>query len=273
MKLLDTKKVWFLDKDFKLANVDNYPIENKKYKKAFIEINNEIYKIKKRNINILYNELLGEKISEYFKLKTVKSILTTFSNINVKLDKLNLFLLTKSFIDTNKLYFNINKLDLLDYFNCFEMVDSLKGYYNKELHMFLFIDELDLDNIKIDLKKMIIRDYITNQGDRNRNNFLYEYNDNHVKMMPLYDYEHSFMYRKYTNKFEFDPLDKDIRNHIHNDLFIQELLIKALDLNINNIFDIILEEYHILLNNLEKENYNKIIDNQKKEILEYKLVK
>ena len=27
MKLLDTKKVWFLDKDIKLANVNNYPIE------------------------------------------------------------------------------------------------------------------------------------------------------------------------------------------------------------------------------------------------------
>lgn len=273
MKLLDSSKIWFLDKNFKLANVETYPIENKRYKKSFIVINDDIYKIKKRNIFILYNELLGEAISEYFKLKTVKSILTTFSNINTNLDKLNLFLLTKSFIDNNKLYTNINNLDILEYFNCFEMINSLKCYYNEDLHLFEFIDKNDLEEIKKDLKKMVIRDYITNQGDRNRNNFLFEYNNSHVKMMPLYDYEHSFMFRKYTNKFEFDPLDRDIRCHIHNDLYIQELLIKALNLNIDLIFNKILDEYRITLNKQEQENYTKILDSKKKEILEYKLIK
>ena len=240
--------------------------------KYFNKIDSKIYHIKSVcEKNVIY-EFLGKVISEYFGDKQLESrlIVNEYGRY---------YLITENFIKGGSYYTNIlsdifhnlkfdrnKRLDLfnLDLFDCLRFGDVLFKV-NKE----------DLIKLKYSLKSMIINDFMRNQSDRCYRNFMFEYNFNSLKLMPLYDFEYSFFDNEeyLENIFKFYVNNENTINYVRNDEQFQELLYRAMDLDMDKIFIKLFDLYPIRLSDSEINMYKSIINDKKENIKKYNLIK
>ena len=241
---------------------------NKCYEEHFIKKDGIIYHRRNNIPEFLLNELIGELISEYFDIKTVKSILYK-SN-----DSFKYTLLTKLFTNNNENYSYIDKLfpNYQKREDIFNLNNLNKIYLNNK------IINMNIDShIKLlrELKKMIVLDYIIDNRDRVNINFIFNQDKDKVELKELFDFESAFT--KITNKnynvFKFNLNKKHDVKYLKNDEEFNELFELALNLDINKIFKRLKDEYPIILNSKDKLLYESVIKKKQNEIKTYKLVK
>ena len=246
------------------------------YKNNFIKYNNQIYYLKKcnphRNMSHILNEIIGEYISKYFNLNTVHNIL-----IRDKDKKYGV--MTRNFIDNkddyfyfdNSLFVNLENTPLVGLDN----LNNLDYVFDKKSKQI----QLDDNNLNIfikNVKKLIVRDFITRQTDRHSENIIVRCIENKVYLMPIFDYEHSFCnddYYTFYHIFDFNLLLDKVCYIIRHDYYFQELLIHAMKLDIKYIIDRIENDYSIKLDNKEKECYREVIERQQNKIKKYRLIR
>lgn len=243
-----------------------------KYSHQFVKKDDVIYHAKLRRINLVVNEILGELISEYFDLDTVKSKIFRGGQPRY------CWLLTKNFTNfnekysyfTDKLFPNLNLEEGLDKLYCLYQI------YDKEIDKIYTVDENDLKKLILSLKKLIVRDFMTNQVDRHYANFVLCYDKSFIKLMPVFDYEHSFKdgtIAKEFNIFDFKIWNDSAQDFIKEDDTFQELFEKALKLNMRKIIKKMCEEYPIRLSSSEKWDYESVTRERKNDIKRYKLIR
>ncbi len=212
------------------------------------------------------NELLGEVISEYFDLDTVHY---QVAQLCVKGEEPEYGLVSKNFCSKEYLYtrtwdYNLTRGDI-------HYLDNLRDICK---------NEEEFKQLLSDMKKFIIRDFYTSQGDRSGNNFLFQEKKDGSegkRLAPLYDYENAYQIypsRIYNNQILYvDMKDKELPNFFKKDKEYQESLCKIRDADMNQLMDIVEERHNILIPNDLKEYY-RTIDKEKKEIIkEYRLVR
>ena len=120
---------------------------------------------------------------------------------------------------------------------------------------------------------MIISDYIRKHSDRDFKNFMFEYDKSHCRLMPLYDFEFSFLqYEKVLrNTFNFNISNKRVNEYIRNDNQFQELLELTIKMDMKLIFDKLFDEYPVRMIKEEIINYNNIVEENKEKIKRYSL--
>ena len=127
------------------------------------------------------------------------------------------------------------------------------------------------------LKGMIISNFIRNQKDRLCRNFMLEIYGNHVKLCPLYDFEYSFLLvKKYAvedNVFDFNIENKKVCKYIRKDNDFQILLNMVMDIDFKIIIEELYDMYGIIFTNEEKDNYIRIINENKNNIKTHKLLR
>lgn len=264
-KLSDEDKKQILSYDFKINR--------------FIKLDNTLYYFKKAyNHKYIYllNELMGELVSKYFKLQTVHNELIKYTN---EYNKIRYGLISKNFIDnpknckylSSKLFPNLDKeKDIgLDNLNNLKTVIDNDKYY-RETNNITYAKLLE------DLKKLIIRDFITSQTDRHNYNMIFKIIDNNICLMPVFDYEHSFMnneYRTFFHIFDFNLKLKKVREYIKNDNIFQQLLYKSYSLKPELLIEELEDIYPVKLNDIEKDSYIYSINKKQELIKKYKLIK
>ena len=238
------------------------------YKDQFIKKDDVIYHRKDNDINYIVNELLGELVSNYFSLDTVNGKLYKYFN--------EYTLLTELFTDSNCRYYFINDLFVgykKSIYNSFDNLNILNKIKcdGREID----VNKESLKKLLNDIKAMIVRDFITNTKDRHSANFMFFCDKDIVKLMPLYDYEYSFVDGGYrdTNVFSIDLHNaKIIDIFLHDDKF-QELLELAMKLDMKKIITLFEEKYPISLSRLDKQDYIGVIKEKQKLIKQYKLLR
>jgi len=241
------------------------------YINDFVKKDEIIYHKKQTTLKRTVNELIGEMISDYFNLNTVHSFLCRDYNNY-------LYLLNELFTNKNNKYGYLNK-NLFPNFlitKNLENLNSLNLIYDKEYNKKYTITNESFSKLKNNLKKLIIRDFITLTSDRWEKNIMFDYDKNIVRLMPVFDYEFSFKEGSldpYNNVFKIRLNDKKTIDFIRNDDTIQENLEKAMLLNMKYIFTRLKEEHNINLSITEKWDYKNIIRERKKDIMSYKLIK
>lgn len=259
----------FKNKYLKLNLLDKVKIK-KHNNTDFCKINNELYHYKVRTMRYVLNELLGENVSMYFGLDTVQSIFMRHESFKEKY-----ILLTKIFEmhDYDYAYFNKNTFPNIEKTNDvgLDNLDKLDvvSYKGK-------IQNYNVYALKYNLKKMIVRDFITNQTDRHEKNFLFKINKSNIELLPLFDYEYSFycdFFESFQNLFNFDLNSKKVVKLLREDEDFQLLLIKAMEMNIDRLFEKIEDEYPVFFGTGAKEMYKDVVLKNQNKILEYKLIK
>lgn len=240
------------------------------YINDFVKMKNNIFHMKIFSLNEVVCEVIGELISDYFKLDTVHSLMYK--------DEGNYFvLLTKIFTNSNSKY---GFIDELFYENIYEAkdlctLDEIKEVIDPITYDIYKIKKGCLERLILGLKKIIIRDFITNQRDRHPENFMFCYDKDCIELMPLYDYEHSFVKDddEINNLLSLNLNKKNVVEYVRKDATFQELFERALLLNMKEIFKRLKEEYFIELNSVERWDYEEIVRKKQNEIKEYKLVR
>lgn len=244
------------------------------YLDDFIKKDNVIYHKRQLEIKYLINELINELISEYFNIKTVNSILYKVNNINSKY-----CLLTKLFTNSENKYSDMLELfpkfyEAKNSLDNYLILNNLNEFFNKEDNKNYKLKNKNREKLILDIKTMIIRDFITNTTDRHIDNFMFYYDQNNVELMPLYDYEYSFLDGdEVGNYFELDFNNEKILEILRNDETYQILLEKSMLLEIKNIIKNLEERYPIKLSSKDKMKYENVIIKNKEKIKEYKLIK
>ncbi|MDE6292628.1 MAG: hypothetical protein K2L98_02980, partial [Bacilli bacterium] len=139
------------------------------------------------------NELLGEVISEYFGLDTVHY---SVAKLIVEGKEPTIGVVSENFCSPDYKYTRIFDYKLAA--GDIRYLESLRSICTSD-------EEFKL--LFADLKKFIIRDFYTSQGDRNGNNFLFrEKRDGSEgkRLADLYDYEN--VYELYPRNFVHNPL-------------------------------------------------------------------
>lgn len=237
------------------------------YIKDFVKRNNMIYHVRKNSLIEIIDEILGELISDYFELKAVRSELYK--------DDGTYFLLTELFTNVTKKYSYIDKLfpENIVYGNLCEL-ENISIYKDLEYDKCYDIDKNCLKKLLVDLKKLVVVDYITGQNDRHSENFMFCYNKEFIKLMPVYDFGSLFNVFSNCNTLLGFNLDlENIVEFIRNDDTFQELLEKVMNFKIKDIFRRLENEYPIKLSMSEKWDYESFINSKKYEIKKYKLIR
>lgn len=256
IKKIDTRDV------LELSRAYNYPY----YKRYFYYVNNKLCHLKTYYMlsNYLVNELLGRLLSCSFGCESVE--LKFFLSSSA----CEFYLISDNFINKNLKYTSLNSESF-----------SLNFKYNRNnISLIERIDNLNfnLDDLKIlkrDLKRMVIIDFILKGYDRAFRNFMIMYNNKNIKLMPLYDFEFSFLESDsdFSNAFEFDFNDYDEVSYIRNDMDFQRILYNAMNINMKKIIDEFHDKYPIRLDKDEISKYNSIVTGQQEEIMRRKLIK
>lgn len=247
------------------------------YKDNFIKYNNKIYYLKKciysRNMSHILNEIIGEYVSKYFKLDTVHNILIKYG-IDMKYG-----LITKNFVDNRKYYYYFNDTLFVKLNN--DSLVGLDNLYNLDLvydknYNIIKVDNNCLNIFIKNIKKLIIRDFITKQTDRHSKNMVIKCINDKIFLMPIFDYEHSFYNDDclaFNHIFDFDLLLDKVCYIVRNDDYFEQLLKYAMNMNINDIINEVEYNYHIKLDKYEVECYNNVVELQKSKIKKYRLIR
>lgn len=225
----------------------------------WVKIDNEYFYYK--GINYIYTfleELLGEQISKYFDLNTVHYEIAKRTFKNSKL--ICYGLLSKNFRLKNKRYLEGSDLHLSKYSN-FDLFYHLEEYNENGVY----------DLLISDLKKMLIRDFYTNQKDRmTDNNFFFQVDNGKIRLSPLHDYEYSFeeVSSKYTNLFaSFDLHDTKVIDFFQKDKEFYFLIQKILLLDMKKILENIEQIYQLEISTYHKNHYIHYDEQVKENIL------
>lgn len=248
---------------------------NEYYENNFIKYNGKIYYAKFKNDYAIFNELLGEKISEYFKLQTIKSKLI---KLEIKRKHILYGTMSLNFVQENENYSHLDK-DLFPFIKIkndvgLDNLNKLRIFKGK--NMIHIMDKKCYIELLCDFKKLIVRDYISRQCDRNSKNIMLKYNGNKVELMPVYDYENSFFlnfYSEYCNIFNFDYRNKLVKDFVRNDNYFQELMYRAMDIDIFSLIEMIEDEYGVHLKDEEKIDYSNFISLRKSMIRGFNLIR
>lgn len=205
------------------------------------------------------NELLGEIISEYFGLDTVhyRVALLKVAGKNPEYGLVSENFCSPDYIYTRTWDHNLGRMDIFELDRLINICNS-----SEEYKMLLS-----------DMKKFIIRDFYTSQGDRSGNNFLFRQKKDESegkRLAPLYDYENSFESSSpeiYCNQIlHLDMKDPRLPKYFKKDSEYQENLCKISDANIDKLMKIVEERHNILIPNDIKEYYRES-DKEKKDII------
>ena len=204
-------------------------------------------------------------VSEYFGDETVNKKVVRAYNTGIY------YLLSDNFIYDGFRYCNFNddkfkSLNFKNHNNSILLIDKIDTLdFNKE----------DLKLLKQDLKRMVISDYISKVQDRAYRNFMVRYHKDRINLLPLYDYEFSFLESDelYQNVFTFDNSNFDEIEYIRNDEDFQKYLYRAMDLDMKKIMHEFHDKYPIILTEEETNNYLTLVLNQQKKIKEFRLIK
>ena len=248
------------------------------YKNNFIKYNNEIYYLKKcnskRDMSHLLNEIVGEYINKYFNLCSVHNILVKYYDKDM-----TYAVITRNFVDNRKKYHYFDDKLFVNIDNDFSVgldnLDNLDYVFDSECNK-IEVDDNNLDIFVKNIKKLIVRDFITRQTDRHSENIIVKRLNNKVYLMPIFDCENSFYnddYYTFYHIFDFNLLLNKVCYVARHDYYFQELLMRAMKLDIGFILDEIEKNYPIKLNNNEKECYREVIESQKNKIKKYRLIR
>lgn len=205
------------------------------------------------------NELLGEVISEYFKLDTVHY---KVASLKVAGGKLEYGLVSENFCSIEYEYtrtwdYNLGRGDIFELDKLIEICNSPEE--NKKLLS--------------DIKKFIIRDFYTSELDRSGNNFLFmqkKDGSGGKRLAPLYDYEDSFnsIYPEiyYNQILYLNMRDPRLPELFKSDYEYKECLYKIRDADMNKFIKTVEERHGILIPN-DIKKYYKEEDKNKKEII------
>ena len=250
----DIKKYELLAKT--ISRETSIPIEyiynrltDKFYLNRWFKVNNEWLNFKdNKYYQYIINELLGEKISEYFDLETIHYRIGKLI-INGKCDKYGI--ISKSFCDKKYEY-----LTLDEYFSKIQKKDlNIIKEINKVTN-----NKKECLNLTNDLKKMFIRDFYTGQRDRIYFNMILKKTNKGIRLGPLFDYEYSFnpidpsIYRSSLCKISL--YDKNTCDLLRNDKKFQELIQKIMNINLKNIIEDIEDSQKIIIPTKDKSLYN-----------------
>lgn len=247
----------------------------KKHKNEFIKLNGKIYHVK--DTFLFLNELIGEEVSKYFNLQTVDSIFSIRTLSTSLPDCDEMLLLTELFTNKHQKYDDVYLFQKFKFYDDIGLdnIDCLYCYSPKNTTEVINISSKYYLKLQEDIKKLCIRDFITQQRDRHSDNFMFSYDNEKVELIPVFDYEHSFgdgrFLDKYFGYFDFDlELDKVIE-YSKKDSFIQMLLKKAMNMDMNLIIDK-LKNKGIVLNQNERVQYIDCVEEQKEAIIKAGLI-
>ena len=263
------------DKKIKILNSFQSLNENDKrnlfctffYEDDFLKIGETLYHFKKMDCKEIFYEVIGEMISNFFSLKTVKNELYKKSG--------EYYLLTKVFTNSLNNYSFIDGLfeDDIVYGEIYN-IDNIIKYKDLNSGKYIKILKKHLEKLLIDLKKLSVVDFITGQNDRHLENFMFCYDKGYIELMPVYDYGILFEDgMHYDNLLSIYLSSEKIVEYIKNDKVFNNLFIRFLMLNIKDIFSKIENEYFIQLNNYEKDYFEAFINDKKEEVKKYNLVR
>lgn len=222
--------------------------DSNNYTKNWLKIDNKWFFTKKLNQYLnFFNELLGQEISDYFKLKTANyKIVKKFENCYFAT-----CLLSENFFDSNYNYLTFEDLQI-DTKNkkLAERLNLIKQVCQK------YNDESNL--LLQDIIKMSIRDLYSNMHDRHNRNFFFKRNDDGIRLAPLFDYELSFITPPtiYQNPLlKLDIYDKETGELIKNDDTFQESINRLMDINIEKLLEMTQEKNGISISGGLRETF------------------
>lgn len=194
------------------------------------------YYFKSDDLIYVLNELVGEKISEYFALETAH-----YQLARINFNMFNKYGITSAnFCSPSNEYKRITDLNF-SHSDEFDWLDNIKV---------LCKNNDEYKRLLLDLKKLFIRDFMSRERDRNISNFLFKINANGVRLAPLFDYEGSFFG---DVDYYFNPLGMLDTNNMNtcdllkHDQDFRVLLERLLNFNIEKSLENIEEEnnFHI----------------------------
>lgn len=276
MELIDAGKVLFspnLEAVSKEEILKMCPLVGESKSNDFVRMNNTIFHKKQKKMKFLLNELIGEIISEYFDLQTKKSIVVQ-NELDLGREELRFYLISKVFFEEGLNYLRYD--DFVDVRNDeYENLNNLgrlTKFWDCNTGEEVLVDVNSLEILKSDLKKLIVRDFLPEQKDRNVCNFMFGYEGNRVKLMPVYDYEHSFDKYYYINILGLHLFLKRERDFIRHDAEFQNLFQKLMDFKFDFVINKLEAEHGIILNYDEKHLYESVILKQQKLVRKKRII-
>jgi hypothetical protein len=255
-----------------LISIDKQSNQNVISDGCWVQIENELYYFKVPSTNLDYlKELLGEKVSKYFELSSVHYNLAeaTYKKNNTSYHVYGL--LSKWARTVSSQYTTLE--NLINY-DC-----QLKDFPYEDLDLLDIIDSLFPNQpILKEIRFFLVREFISHQIDRQPSEILIETNNDKVNLGYLLDYEREWNSRltyeyHLPNYFYFNPENKKVLSKIRNDDFMQEALIKAMNINILKILEEIEEEHKIRLINYDKDYFKNEELKVKKYIKDKKMIR
>ena len=206
-------------------------------------------------------ELLGEVVSKYFYLDSVNYEIGKLINN----DKEQYGVLSKNFCDKKSKYrriwdYGINlKRDLFIYDELWMICHDMDNYHS----------------LSSDLKKLMVRDFYTSEGDRMAYNFLIKEKDGEKRLAPLYDYSLSFEYVNPYYRSEIGIIninDKKCIKKIKEDYEFQYLFNHLMDVDMVSLLQEVEDKNHILIPGDDWRYFTKYDNDMKKLIRSKKII-
>ena len=206
-------------------------------------------------------ELLGEVISNYFHLDSVPyKIGKKISN-----GKEEYGVVSKNFYDKNSRYkriwdygINLNK-DLFLYDGLWMICSNMDNYHS----------------LSSDLKKLMVRDFYSSEGDRMAYNFLIQEKNGEKRLAPLYDYSLSFEFVNPYYRSEIGVIninDKKCVKKIKEDYTFQFLFNHLMEANMEEFLQEVEDCNQLLLSGDEWHYFTKYDKDMKKLIRSKKII-
>lgn len=210
------------------------------------------------------NELLGEVISDYFKLDTVHY---NVAKLCVKGKKEKYGILSKNFCDKNYVYKTTWDYDLIPSARL-DVLDNIREICESDSEYLILLK---------DLKKFFIRDFYVSQLDRTGNNFMFKVGEKGIRLAPLYDYENSFESCRpeiYINQIaEINLMNSETRHILTKDDMFQKLLYSIIQINMEEFLQTVEEKHNIFVPSDLREYYMKRDTQIKQLIKEQRIIK
>ncbi len=247
----------------------SWPLIYKAYHSMFYEINGEAWIIKNKGEEYSLNELLGETISKYFDLPTV-------ANKLIYQDDSSIGVMSQVFYKDGYTYFHIDSFPAVEIRYYHHNLDNLDNSHFDHLYdamedEYFNLSEENMMAIQNSLKRMVIRDYFSDQQDRNIENFMFSFHQDKVSLAPLYDHEYSFGDYPYGSSFfNLKLYDPRVRQIIKNDDYLKQLITKGMALNAQQFIEQVEDEHQIILELTERERVAKTLTRQKHKINSYR---
>ena len=204
----------------------------------WFKVDNEWYFYKGYQVSMmLINELLGEKVSEYFDLETIHYRLAKFNYQGNS----EIGLASKSFCQSGFKYKRAHELHLEEKEDL-SVVETIRKICK---------NDQEYKTLLLDIKKMFVRDFMCSENDRHEGNFLFKINSTGIRLAPLFDYEDSFIqsnplcYHNWLGSIDLNSFA--CIETIQKDPEWQELFEKAMQLNIPAIIEEIKDENQLVI--------------------------